>query len=76
MPETIIGLFQQDQQAQEIIPLLVGQGFEQNNIDVISGRDQSAASGSDLIGRLSRLGVADMELRHATSTASAAAGRS
>jgi uncharacterized protein (TIGR02271 family) len=37
--------------------------LEQNNIDVISGRDQVAASSSDLIDRLSRLGVADGQLR-------------
>lgn len=61
MSETIIGMFDQDQQAQEIVPLLMSKGVQQGSIDLIRGRDQS--SSSDLISRLSQLGVSDAQLR-------------
>ncbi|HEV2293077.1 MAG TPA: YsnF/AvaK domain-containing protein [Tepidisphaeraceae bacterium] len=66
MSETVIGLFPQDQQAQAIVPWLLSHGFQQNDIDLICGGDAArarGAEGSDLIDKLSRLGVADAQLR-------------
>src|SRR5688500_8430533 len=59
MPETVIGLFNQNQQAQETLPLLMGRGIDKTSIDLID----TIVSWLSLIDKLSRLGVADAQLR-------------
>jgi hypothetical protein len=60
MPETVIGLFPQSQQAEEVVPMLTNRGFGRADIDVIGGRGATlSGTGADLIDKLSRLGLAD-----------------
>jgi len=62
MSETIIGLFPQSQEAEEVVPMLTNRGFGRADIDVIGGRNASlAGTGSDLIDKLTRLGLDDAE---------------
>lgn len=61
MSETIIGLFNQSEQAQEVVPLLLGQGFNQSDIDLIGDQNAARSDGSDLTAMLSSFGVADAQ---------------
>jgi hypothetical protein len=61
MSETVIGLFPQSQQAEEVVPMLTNRGFGRADIDVIGGRSAMMGAGSDLVDKLSRLGLADEE---------------
>jgi hypothetical protein len=60
MSETVIGLFPESQQAQEVVPMLTNRGFMRSDVDVVGGPGSSmSGSGPDLIDKLSQLGVAD-----------------
>ena len=62
MSETVIGLFPQSQQAEEVVPMLTNRGFGRADIDLIGGRGATmSGTGSDLTDKLSRLGLADGE---------------
>ena len=62
MSETIIGFFPQNQQADEVVPMLTNRGYGRADIDVIGGHGASmTGTGSDLIDKLTRLGLADAE---------------
>jgi hypothetical protein len=62
MSETVIGLFPETQQAEEVVPMLANRGYGRSDVDVIGGRGSSlSGTGSDLIDKLSLLGVADGE---------------
>ena len=60
MSETVIGLFPESQQAQEVVPMLTNRGFGRSDVDLIGGRGASlSGSGPNLIDKLSQLGLAD-----------------
>ena len=62
MSETVIGLFPESEQAQEVVPMLANHGFGRADVDLIGGRGSSlSGSGSDLLDKLSRLGVDDAD---------------
>ena len=62
MPETVIALFPESQQAEEVIPILTNRGFGRSDVDVIGGKGASLnSSGGDFADKLSRLGIADEE---------------
>jgi hypothetical protein len=62
MPETVIGLFPQSQEAEEVVPMLTNRGFGSADINVIGGRGATlSGSGGDLIDKLSGLGLADAQ---------------
>jgi hypothetical protein len=60
MAETVIGLFPQSREAEEVVPMLTNRGYGRSDVDLIGGRGaMMSGSDNDLIDRLSRLGVAD-----------------
>jgi hypothetical protein len=60
MSETVIGLFPQSQEADELVPMLTNRGIGRSDVDVIGGRGASlSGTGADLTDKLARLGVAD-----------------
>ena len=64
MSETVIGLFPQSQQADDVVPMLTNRGFGSSDINVIGGRGATlCGSGDDLLEKLSRLGLDDAERR-------------
>jgi hypothetical protein len=61
MSETIIGLFPQSQQAEEVVPMLANRGYSQRDVEKLGGLAGGlAASGTDLIDKLADLGVAEV----------------
>ena len=62
MPETVIGLFPDSHEAQEFVPMLTNRGYGREDVDVIGGQGWATSeNGSDLIDKLSQLGLADAE---------------
>jgi len=62
MAETVIGLFPQSREAEEVVPMLTNRGYGSSDVDLIGGRGAvMSGSDNDLIDKLSRLGVADAE---------------
>ena len=62
MSEIVIGLFPESREAEEVVPMLANRGLHRDDVDVIGGRTASLSGpGSDLLEKLSRLGVADAE---------------
>lgn len=60
MSETVIGLFPESREAEEVVPMLANRGLNRDDVDVIGGRGATlSGTGSDLLDKLSRLGVAD-----------------
>jgi hypothetical protein len=60
MSEIVIGVFPESREAEEVVPMLANRGYHSDDIDVIGGRGATlSGSGSDLVDKLSRLGVAD-----------------
>jgi hypothetical protein len=62
MPETVIALFPESQQAEEVVPMLANRGLGRSDVEVIGGRGASlSSSGTDFIDKLTQLGIADAE---------------
>ena len=62
MAETVIGLFPQSQQGEDVVPMLTNRGYGSADINVIGGKGASlAGTGDDMMDKLSRLGLADAE---------------
>jgi hypothetical protein len=62
MSETVIGLFPENREAEEFVPMLANRGYGRDDVDVIGGRGAAlSASGSDLLDKLSQLGLADSD---------------
>lgn len=60
MSEIVIGVFPESREAEEVVPMLANRGYHSDDIDVIGGRGATlSGNGSDLVDKLSRLGVAD-----------------
>ena len=60
MSETVIGLFPDSREAEEVVPMLANRGLGRDDVDVIGGRGATlSGTGSDLTDKLSRLGLAD-----------------
>jgi hypothetical protein len=58
MAQTVIGLFPQSQEAEEVVPMLANRGYGRDEVDVIGGRGWAlGAEGDDLEVKLSRFGV-------------------
>lgn len=61
MSETIIGLFPESQQGEEVVPMLANRGYGRRDIETLGGRGASlSSSGADLIDKLADLGVAEV----------------
>ena len=62
MPETVIALFPESQQAEEVVPMLANRGLSRSDVEVLGGRGASLSNtGSDFVDKLTQLGVADAE---------------
>ncbi len=65
MPETVIGLFPDNHEAEEFVPMLTNRGYGRDDVEVIGGRGMTLSeTGSDLVDKLSQLGVGDAERDH------------
>ena len=61
MSETVIGLFPQSQQGEEVVPMLANRGYGHRDVEKLGGRNASLSGiGSDLIDKLADLGVAEV----------------
>ena len=60
MAETVIALFPESQQAEEVVPMLTNRGLGRSDVEVLGGRGASlSSSGTDFVDKLTQLGVAD-----------------
>ena len=60
MSEIVIGVFTDSREAEEVVPMLANRGYHSDDVSVIGGRGATlSGNGSDLIDKLSQLGVAD-----------------
>lgn len=63
MAETVIGLFPESREAEEVVPMLANRGYGQRDVETLGGRGATlSADGSDLLDKLSDLGVAEVSL--------------
>ena len=61
MAETVIGLFPESREAEEVVPMLANRGYGQRDVETLGGRNAGLSSnGSDLLDKLSDLGVAEV----------------
>ena len=61
MSETIIGLFPDGQQAEEVVPMLANRGYGQRDVEKLGGKGATlSGTGSDLVDKLADLGVAEV----------------
>src|SRR5690349_14061300 len=62
MAETVIGLFPQSQEGEEVVPMLANRGYAQRDVEKLGGRTATlvGGSGGDLIDKLADLGVAEV----------------
>ena len=59
--ETIIGLFPDSQQGQELVPMLANRGYGQHDVETLGGRAAGfSVHGADMIDKLADLGVAEV----------------
>jgi hypothetical protein len=59
--QTVIGLFPDSQQGQELVPMLANRGYGQHDVETLGGHGASlSAGGSDMIDKLADLGVAEV----------------
>jgi len=62
MAETVIGLFPQSQEGEEVVPMLANRGYGQRDVEKLGGRGASlSGDGADLIDKLADLGVAEVQ---------------
>jgi hypothetical protein len=60
MAETVIGLFPQSREADDVVPMLTNRGYGRSDVELIGGHGaMMSGSDHDLVEKLSRLGVAD-----------------
>ncbi len=60
--ETVIGLFPQSEQGEEVVPMLANRGYGSRDVEKLGGRAGSlSASGADIIDKLAELGVSDVD---------------
>jgi hypothetical protein len=56
--ETVIGLFPDSQQGEEVVPMLTNRGFGQGDVETLGGRSATISpDGPDMIDKLADLGV-------------------
>jgi hypothetical protein len=61
MAETVIGLFPESQQGEDVVPMLANRGYGQRDLEKLGGPGASLKStGVDLVDRLAELGVAEV----------------
>ena len=62
MSETIIGLFPQSQEGEEVVPMLANRGYGSRDVEKLGGRGFGglSSSGTDLVDKLADLGVAEV----------------
>ena len=59
--ETVIGLFPQSDQGEEVVPMLANRGYGARDVEKLGGRAGSlSASGADIIDKLADMGVSDV----------------
>jgi hypothetical protein len=61
MSETVIGLFPQGEQGEEVVPMLSNRGYGHRDVEKLGGRGAGlSSSGGDVIDKLADLGVCDV----------------
>jgi len=61
MPETVIGLFPQCQQGEEVVPMRANRGYNQRDVEKLGGLGAGlASSGGDVIDKLADMGVVEV----------------
>lgn len=61
MSETIIGLFPESQQGEEVVPMLANRGYGHRDVEKLGGKGASlSGNGGDLVDKLADLGVAEV----------------
>ena len=61
MSETVIGLFPQSEQGEEVVPMLANRGYGQRDVEKLGGRAGGlSASGADFVDKLADLGVVEV----------------
>ena len=61
MSETVIGLFPESREAEEVVPMLANRGLGRADVECLGGRGASLSSnGSDLLDKLADIGVAEV----------------
>ena len=59
--ETVIGLFPDCQQGEDIVPMLANRGYCQRDVEKLGGRSASLiGNGPDMIDKLADLGIAEV----------------
>jgi hypothetical protein len=61
--ETVIGLFPDPQQGQELVPMLVNRGYMKRDVETLGGHGagSSGIGGPDMIDKLADLGIDEVE---------------
>ena len=57
MSETVIGMFPESLQGEEVVPMLANRGYGQHDVEKLGGRSSGSV---DLIDKLADLGVAEV----------------
>jgi hypothetical protein len=61
LSETVIGLFPQPDQGEEVVPMLANRGYSQHDVEKLGGRSASLSNtGGDVIDKLADLGVVEV----------------
>lgn len=61
MSETVIAVFPESREAEEVVPMLANRGYGQRDVEKLGGRGATlSVNGSDLLDKLSDLGVAEV----------------
>ena len=61
MSETVIGVFPQSQEGEEVVPMLANRGYGQRDVEKLGGRGATlSGTGADLVDKLADLGVAEV----------------
>jgi hypothetical protein len=62
MSETVIGMFPESHQGEEVVPMLANRGFSGRDVETLGGRSVAMVAGGDseLIDKLADLGVAEV----------------
>src|SRR5262249_19193952 len=59
--QTVIGLFPDSQQGEELVPMLANRGYGQRDVEKLGGLGASlSAGGADMIDKLANLGIAEI----------------
>ena len=61
MSETIIGVFPQGQEGEEVVPMLANRGYGSRDVEKVGGKAGGlSTAGADLVDKLADLGVAEV----------------